>query len=117
MIRRPPRSTRTDTLFPYTTLFRSSYDPTAVSPDLLAITKQTLEEGYRLTSRFAAALNVDFKATDNLTMSLRSRYNRNSIWQDQSQLTYTTSARTRAVEGDPVLDIEKQQNRRASYGQ
>src|SRR3546814_16236763 len=35
MIRRPPRSTRTDTLFPYTTLFRSGavhaaawYDPT-----------------------------------------------------------------------------------------
>src|SRR3546814_10112247 len=26
MIRRPPRSTRTDTLFPYTTLFRSGYD-------------------------------------------------------------------------------------------
>src|SRR3546814_12934986 len=29
MLRRPPRSTRTDTLFPYTTLFRSR-------PDLLA---------------------------------------------------------------------------------
>src|SRR3546814_21074113 len=26
MIRRPPRSTRTDTLFPYTTLFRSEVD-------------------------------------------------------------------------------------------
>src|SRR3546814_2516770 len=26
MIRRPPRSTRTDTLFPYTTLFRSTVD-------------------------------------------------------------------------------------------
>src|SRR3546814_8578179 len=26
MIRRPPRSTRTDTLFPYTTLFRSHLD-------------------------------------------------------------------------------------------
>src|SRR3546814_20065327 len=26
MIRRPPRSTRTDTLFPYTTLFRSPVD-------------------------------------------------------------------------------------------
>src|SRR3546814_5291914 len=25
MIRRPPRSTRTDTLFPYTTLFRSNF--------------------------------------------------------------------------------------------
>src|SRR3546814_18845378 len=31
MIRRPPRSTRTDTLFPYTTLFRSS------TPGVLAI--------------------------------------------------------------------------------
>src|SRR3546814_16763267 len=29
MIRRPPRSTRTDTLFPYTTLFRSPYDDKA----------------------------------------------------------------------------------------
>src|SRR3546814_4204941 len=29
MIRRPPRSTRTDTLFPYTTLFRSPLDPQA----------------------------------------------------------------------------------------
>src|SRR3546814_6988819 len=31
MIRRPPRSTRTDTLFPYTTLFRS-YGTTETSP-------------------------------------------------------------------------------------
>src|SRR3546814_3617504 len=30
MIRRPPRSTRTDTLFPYTTLFRSHADGQAV---------------------------------------------------------------------------------------
>src|SRR3546814_2414640 len=29
MIRRPPRSTRTDTLFPYTTLFRSPREPAA----------------------------------------------------------------------------------------
>src|SRR3546814_20907078 len=33
MIRRPPRSTRTDTLFPYTTLFRSAVaDADARSP-------------------------------------------------------------------------------------
>src|SRR3546814_173997 len=31
MIRRPPRSTRTDTLFPYTTLFRSSCLPSGLS--------------------------------------------------------------------------------------
>src|SRR3546814_2401349 len=30
MIRRPPRSTRTDTLFPYTTLFRSQHAPTVL---------------------------------------------------------------------------------------
>src|SRR3546814_5673095 len=34
MIRRPPRSTRTDTLFPYTTLFRS-HDPRAAGPPRL----------------------------------------------------------------------------------
>src|SRR3546814_15795296 len=30
MVRRPPRSTRTDTLFPYTTLFRSADPDTAL---------------------------------------------------------------------------------------
>src|SRR3546814_15507357 len=41
MIRRPPRSTRTDTLFPYTTLFRSG------DGDVLAIVEQQrrLERG------------------------------------------------------------------------
>src|SRR3546814_8033731 len=38
MIRRPPRSTRTDTLFPYTTLFRSSFGGSAVtSPEDFAL--------------------------------------------------------------------------------
>src|SRR3546814_14357209 len=32
MIRRPPRSTRTDTLFPYTTLFRSGFRDSAPVP-------------------------------------------------------------------------------------
>src|SRR3546814_14701503 len=32
MIRRPPRSTRTDTLFPYTTLFRSAEIRAAIRP-------------------------------------------------------------------------------------
>src|SRR3546814_4659647 len=34
MIRRPPRSTRTDTLFPYTTLFRSWYPTTLAAAGL-----------------------------------------------------------------------------------
>src|SRR3546814_19030997 len=35
MIRRPPRSTRTDTLFPYTTLFRSSATAGSTSRDII----------------------------------------------------------------------------------
>src|SRR3546814_3214534 len=34
MIRRPPRSTRTDTLFPYTTLFRSCWSGLSLHPAL-----------------------------------------------------------------------------------
>src|SRR3546814_9794294 len=37
MIRRPPRSTRTDTLFPYTTLFRSNAQEGLDCEGLLAI--------------------------------------------------------------------------------
>src|SRR3546814_16353177 len=36
MIRRPPRSTRTDTLFPYTTLFRSDPNGPAAQRDVRA---------------------------------------------------------------------------------
>src|SRR3546814_4451251 len=39
MIRRPPRSTRTDTLFPYTTLFRSSV-PQVFIPQLIELYQQ-----------------------------------------------------------------------------
>src|SRR3546814_5698784 len=35
MIRRPPRSTRTDTLFPYTTLFRSKAEAVCAPPSTI----------------------------------------------------------------------------------
>src|SRR3546814_7008248 len=41
MIRRPPRSTRTDTLFPYTTLFRS-HDIIAIGDQRREIARYTL---------------------------------------------------------------------------
>src|SRR3546814_4712234 len=37
MIRRPPRSTRIDTLFPYTTLFRSLHHPQQRHPRISSI--------------------------------------------------------------------------------
>src|SRR3546814_10103731 len=42
MIRRPPRSTRTDTLFPYTTLFRSNDHVLVGSQHLLQVTRGNL---------------------------------------------------------------------------
>src|SRR3546814_11214980 len=41
MIRRPPRSTRTDTLFPYTTLFRSTI--AAAAPRVLKADEEDFE--------------------------------------------------------------------------
>src|SRR3546814_2782002 len=49
MIRRPPRSTRTDTLFPYTTLFRSQIADHAGLRD----------QGFDQRRRFAAGLAPD----------------------------------------------------------
>src|SRR3546814_13244707 len=43
MIRRPPRSTLTDTLLPYTTLFRSIAAGEAVSDDRFAAAWSTME--------------------------------------------------------------------------
>src|SRR3546814_13918397 len=44
MIRRPPRSTRTDTLFPYTTLFRSGQGRYAVAElDLVQVGRDGFE--------------------------------------------------------------------------
>src|SRR3546814_13734023 len=59
MIRRPPRSTRTDTLFPYTTLFRSGLRALAQldldHPDLLALRDVAEAFGIETTGLVAAA--------------------------------------------------------------
>src|SRR3546814_1282146 len=57
MIRRPPRSTRTDTLFPYTTLFRSG----AGRP---VRQLQRRGRGDRLRSRPREGVGVDLRACD-----------------------------------------------------
>src|SRR3546814_13487303 len=59
MIRRPPRSTRTDTLFPYTTLFRSD-DPDAYVPTGHQL-KAWLFGGQSIAARFALFDLGEFK--------------------------------------------------------
>src|SRR3546814_15906959 len=54
MIRRPPRSTRTDTLFPYTTLFRSPLtdaDVQAAPAEQMRYTRTARNEVYRQFQR------------------------------------------------------------------
>src|SRR3546814_4508496 len=52
MIRRPPRSTRTDTLFPYTTLFRSK--------DWTKVVVATTEGGVRMGNPDAPVKLIEF---------------------------------------------------------
>src|SRR3546814_2895804 len=59
MIRRPPRSTRTDTLFPYTTLFRSAAELHGIARAMGKAGKGVLQ------------LIADFKDTDNEFAMLR----------------------------------------------
>src|SRR3546814_13845388 len=53
MIRRPPRSTRTDTLFPYTTLFRSS--AVLQAAEVWRCPRDRRRDCYRLPPHVAAA--------------------------------------------------------------
>src|SRR3546814_7951280 len=85
MIRRPPRSTRTDTLFPYTTLFRSAVDDqgrVGTDKDFITTPKdqaeindrqQIAEERGALTAQqvLAAQLNNQAQQTD---QSLLAKY-------------------------------------------
>src|SRR3546814_1183183 len=75
MIRRPPRSTRTDTLFPYTTLFRSSIVPTSCC----AATLGTMSQPYAHSASSRSARNFSdapghdsSRATDSCAPPLRS---------------------------------------------
>src|SRR3546814_3169826 len=56
MIRRPPRSTRTDTLFPYTTLFRSRHEARRVFADPIVLTADVERTVAELAEELAVRL-------------------------------------------------------------
>src|SRR3546814_20533022 len=80
MIRRPPRSTRTDTTVPYTTLFRSTQTLSFVQDALGRLTSQTGPQGTigytydaagrRLTMSYPGGtltINYDYDTVGNVT--------------------------------------------------
>src|SRR3546814_11337233 len=64
MIRRPPRSTRTDTLFPYTTLFRSR---TVAGRE--KITLRATVDGVRRLNFSANTLGIDSATLDGVALA------------------------------------------------
>src|SRR3546814_11041960 len=72
MIRRPPRSTRTDTLFPYTTLFRSDLGTVGVMYEaMLGLNGVTVADGS--TGRLAAYIRSE-EHTSELQSLMRISY-------------------------------------------
>src|SRR3546814_9306263 len=82
MIRRPPRSTRTDTLFPYTTLFRSpllshrfhswAHDPLRYDPCRCA--RSCRSPSFRLVRLALRSSNRSEEHTSELQSLMRSSY-------------------------------------------
>src|SRR3546814_15834210 len=64
MIRRPPRSTRTDTLFPYTTLFRSISSFTMAGPSPAALPDMMEKAVARMDRIYTDALTAGVLKTD-----------------------------------------------------
>src|SRR3546814_3634922 len=71
MIRRPPRSTRTDTLFPYTTLFRSASSKVRVTAAVDMRSSQKATGSGDSLSRLRAKVRADCAAGPSLP-SMRS---------------------------------------------
>src|SRR3546814_5459695 len=63
MIRRPPRSTRTDTLFPYTTLFRSAVSGSAPVNSLTNSSTYATSANFNVSLANGQVFNVNANAT------------------------------------------------------
>src|SRR3546814_10532523 len=95
MIRRPPRSTRTDTLFPYTTLFRSASGSAAreAEEDVRTAWNRWDTEKKRVTD-----LSRQGTVSDGLLVSYREQFNvgRRSLLDvlDSQNTRFNTQVRT-----------------------
>src|SRR3546814_5405856 len=86
MIRRPPRSTRTDTLFPYTTLFRSkveeAYRAKKLNKDEVDPVQFRAERSEEHTSELQSLMRISYavfclkkKKTENRNRKMRTNNN------------------------------------------
>jgi TonB-dependent receptor len=78
------------------------------SRDPFAVTSIAAKFDTREVMRQSASLNLDFKATDNLILSLTAMANDSNINAGWATYTLTTGARTTGVEGDAAFDMVNQ---------
>src|SRR3546814_7630767 len=72
MIRRPPRSTRTDTLFPYTTLFRSDEETATTMLETANPISSAISSVLRSTARVALTSGIAQMRSEEHTSELQS---------------------------------------------
>src|SRR3546814_9645332 len=110
MIRRPPRSTRTDTLFPYTTLFRSRASvsvadngllllsgPIVISPGMTDEAKQTVQCKVRVTDGKGDLIALSFIRSEEHTSELQSLM----------RISYAVFCLKKKHNTNPTLDIRE----------
>src|SRR3546814_9151688 len=103
MIRRPPRSTRTDTLFPYTTLFRSHHARTT----LLADGESGIIPGERTSSGFHAnQVIARIGGKHRSVLSPLREWNSNSFPAASELAVVHESDRARTAADDVLLALE-----------
>src|SRR3546814_15754596 len=116
MIRRPPRSTRTDTLFPYTTLFRSKLLLVAVAAFLEAETSEA--RAFRQLVRRAVGRHVEIRrVVDDLSGAVAGRVEHMHVHRHlevAAEVKERHRIRTGSVDEQSVVDLEFDQIGRAS---
>src|SRR3546814_16373473 len=93
MIRRPPRSTRTDTLFPYTTLFRSllgagwrnsAYRPARYRSSLSADIRRLMAGGFQI--EIERQVGSEFSARSGAMRPPTFAYAGGRLWSDEPMI-------------------------------
>jgi len=82
-----------------------NYVPTEASPDPMGITALEQAHSQRQTTRTSLNFNLDYKATEDLILSLMGVVNRGSVYRASVEPKFTTGVRSRGVEGDILYDF------------
>src|SRR3546814_12313595 len=123
MIRRPPRSTRTDTLFPYTTLFRSRRHQHLCPKAKHPIMKLTIERAALLKSLTHVQSVVERRNTIPILSNVLIEADGEALSLTATDMDLTVIDRLQATVGQsgsttapahPLYDIVRKPNGRAS---